>query len=333
VGDKVAFRWAIAILVILGLAGPLRAQEKPWAKGVSEEAKAKAQAELEKGNELFLKGKHREALARYRAAIKHWDHPAIRFNIVRALINIDKPVEAYANLELALKYGKAPHEEQIYQEAMNYKRLLLGQIAEIEVSCTQAGVAITVDGQQFLSCPGTKSTRFRPGSHEIVGKKKGHLTETKRIVAFPGKKEPVAIKLMTIEDATITKRRWARWKPWAVTGAGALVAGIGGLLQLKAKSDFDQYGEEIAACGESGCLPSELSQSTRDLESRARLENRIAVGSMIVGGLTVAAGLTAVFLNRPRPYLPERKPAPAGRIGVVPSIGPQHVGLTVMQRF
>ena len=75
-----------------------------------------------------MSDKHREALAKYEDAVAVWDHPAIRFNMVRALIALDRPLEAYENLEKALAYGKDPLEDQVYSEAQNYQRLLEGLV-------------------------------------------------------------------------------------------------------------------------------------------------------------------------------------------------------------
>ena len=58
--------------------------------------KAQAQKILEEGNALFLKKDYAQALEKYKAAVAKWDHPAIRFNMVRCLIQLDKPVEASA---------------------------------------------------------------------------------------------------------------------------------------------------------------------------------------------------------------------------------------------
>ncbi len=63
-----------------------RADDQPWAAGVTDQQKAEAKTHLDEGNALFLKKSYKEALEAYRLAIKSWDHPAIRFNIVRCLI-------------------------------------------------------------------------------------------------------------------------------------------------------------------------------------------------------------------------------------------------------
>lgn len=90
--------------------------------GVSETKKAEAGRLLEHGNALFLDKNYTAALAKYREAVAAWDHPAIRFNIVRCLIQLDRPVEAGENLQTTLRYGAAPLEDAVYTEALAYAR-------------------------------------------------------------------------------------------------------------------------------------------------------------------------------------------------------------------
>ena len=181
--------------------------EKPWTKGVSQEQKATAQGLLAKGNSLFVESKHLEALAAYREALESWDHPAIRFNITRALINLDRPLEAYENIKLAVQYGPAPIPE-LYDEAKNYERLLQRQIGEITIRCKQAGVKVTVDGQQQLDCPIKTTMKLLPGPHKVVAEKPGFLPFSKALSLMPAIPEQVNITLVTLEDASVTRRRW-----------------------------------------------------------------------------------------------------------------------------
>src|ERR1044071_9661205 len=139
--------WGV-IAILLALAMPAAAQ--PWAQGVSDTQKAQAQKKLEEGNGLFLSRKYKEALEADEAATASWDHPAIRFNMVRCLIQLDRPVEASDELNKALKYGKDPFDQAIYNEALNYQKLLASQIAEVEISCKQGGAKVTLDGQALM---------------------------------------------------------------------------------------------------------------------------------------------------------------------------------------
>src|SRR5262245_46162538 len=285
----VMFRLGVGT-VVLAATGVASAQPEavddnaPWARDVSPERREQARRLLEEGNALFVQSQHREALARYQEAVAAWDHPAIRYNMARALIALDRPVEAYENLQKALAYGAAPLKEQVYAEAQNYERLLRRQIAEMEVRCDQPDVRISVDGQEFLTCPGARTVLLAPGTHQVVAKRTGFLTLSRDVIVMPGPKASVDVKLLTLAEATTTERRWAVWKPWAVVGGGAALGGLGFLLHLQAQSDLDQYGRDVATiCGERSCDPDELPGATRDLERRARIENGVAVSAIVAG--------------------------------------------------
>jgi hypothetical protein len=296
---------------------PASDDDSPWSRGVSAAQKATAQALLEQGNDLFVQNQYKDALAKYQDAVASWDHPAIRFNMVRALIALDRPLDAYDNLQKALAYGKDPLEDQVYAEALNYQILLEGQIATLSVQCKQDGVQISIDGEAFLSCPGAKSERILPGSHAVVGKKDGYMTSTQDVTMLPGKTAPIDVQLESIQQATRTRTRWATWKPWAVAGGGLVFGGLGVLVDLQASSDMNAYESEVATqCAEKGC-PAGMAPLG---ESRALLENRVAIGIMAVGGAVVAAGVTMVILNRPQTYIPEATVTPivgAGGGGVM----------------
>jgi len=278
----------------------------PWADGVTDEQKATAQRLLEVGNAAFLDKKYGEALEQYKQAVDAWDHPAIRFNMVRCLIQLERPVEAYDSLVLALKYGDAPLEEAVYSEALAYEKLLLGQIAEVEVSCKQPDTKVSLDGQPLLTCPGTERRRLVPGQHQLVGQQAGFLTLTQDVVLLPGKEEAVVVELLPVGANAVITRRWATWKPWAVVGGGVLLGGLGGLLQLQAISNMDQYNARIATgCGGDGCEPDEVPAGAADLETTALLENKIAIGMMVAGAATVVTGAVLVFMNRGRTTYPD----------------------------
>jgi hypothetical protein len=326
--SKLTLGVAVTLIAALVLPGPASADDKqpeapagPWAEGVTAEQKAEAQRLLGVGNQLLIDGKVAEALAKYEEALRSWDHPAIRFNMVRALIQLNKPVEAQANLEKALKYGAAPLEEGVYQEALTVKVLLANQVADIEVGCEQDGVKVTLDTEPLLSCPGRQTRRLEPGKHLLVSTKENFLTDTKEVIVMGGTKETVTVKLIALEKAGVEKRRWASWKPWAVVGAGALIGGVGGLLQWRATVAMDDYERAVGReCADTGCTPQQLDDALiADKERTAKLYNKIAIGTMAAGGATIAIGAALVFMNRPYTVYPE--------------VGAKSAGVNVALRF
>src|SRR5512144_2903101 len=127
---------ALAVMAAFAVAPGRAHAESPWSVGVTEEQKAKSKELLDAGNALLLDKKYVEALDKYTAAVQVWDHPAIRFNMVRCLVQLGRNLEAYEDLEKALKYGQAPLEETVYAEALAYQKLLSTQIGDIKVTCT-----------------------------------------------------------------------------------------------------------------------------------------------------------------------------------------------------
>lgn len=311
-------------------ARPAPAKPQPWEVGITPKQRARTNALLAAGNDLFVVDKkYDEALAKYRAALAIWDHPQIHFNITRAYIKLDKPVKAHDHVVAALRYGPDGLGEY-FEQATNYKQLLDKQVATLEVRCDQAGVTITVDGQPFLSCPGTKSAKVLAGSHQIVGKKPGpYLTLTRELEASSGKTTGVDIRVVTLDEATVTVRRWDRWKPWAVVGGGAAAGGLGILLELRARSTRDEYAEALADnCSETPC-PADFRRDTLD---SAKLQHGLAVSAMVLGGAAVVTGIAGVILNRPREVLPDEATEPQGP-RVVPAVSASGAGVSISGTF
>jgi hypothetical protein len=291
----------VMVMIVIAMASHAVAQpvdDTPWGRGVSAEARTRAQGLLEQGNAHILEGRPREALASYEAAIAVWDHPAIRFNIVRALIALDRTVEAADNLDRALRFGAAPLEEQVYAEAQSYKRLLAAQIGTLVVQCDQIGVTITVDGALFVQCPGRAEKRLVPGMHELVARGAGLLAVARSVLVLGAKTTTEDVRLQSLADATVRKRRWAAWKPWSVAAGGVALLGIGALLERQAAIDYDGYRGDLARqCAEVSCPPGTISSTIAD---RAATENRLAIGAFALGGAALLTGAVLVWLNQPR---------------------------------
>ncbi len=293
--------FALVVLVVAPVAvraGTGAGADQPWAVGVSDTQKAQAQKLLEQGNALFLEKKYAEALEKFKGAVAVWDHPAIRFNMVRCLIQLDRPVDASDNLALALKYGAAPMEEAVYNEALSYQKLLANQIGDLDVHCEQAGVRITLDGQPLINCPGKEHRRVAPGQHQIVGTKDGFLTKTTEVVVLGAKEQNANVALVPLTKAAKIVHRWPAWIPWTVFGGGLAVVGAGGLVQLLASNNMNLYDRGISRdCVNVGCAPNSP-QIDGSLKDRAELENKIAIGVMSLGAAVAVVGGAMLYMNR-----------------------------------
>ena len=309
--------------------------DRPWARGVTGAQRKKAQRLLARGNALFLDSEYRQALAAYRQALEVWDHPALRFNIARTLINLDRPVEAYENIRLAVRHGPAPLPE-LYAEAKNYQILLRGQLAEITISCRQAGVRVTVDGTQYLDCPGERTAPLLPGQHKVIAEKAGFLPYSRNVTLVPAAVERLEITLLTLEEAAVTRRRWAWWKPRAVVGGSAAVASLGILFEWQAGSARDSYARDLRLfCSDTSCdVDDDLPDSAHRAWRRAQIEHAVGVSAIAIGSAGVLSGLLLVFLNRSRTFLPDRSEQPGPRgVRVVPAVSSDSVGAFLIHRF
>jgi hypothetical protein len=234
--------------------------------------------------------------------------------MVRCQIQLGKNLEAYENLEKSLRYGAAPLEETVYNEAVAYQKLLASQVGELEVSCGQAGVALTLDGMPLASCPTTHKQRVLAGPHQIVGTKKGLLTSQLQLVVVGGKSERVEVKLDPLEKGARVEHRWPQYVPFTVLFGGLGVAGVGVLFQVLGSSQMADYDRWVDTRCTGNCAPSEL-DDVQHLYDGARLKSGIGISLMVTGGAAVATGAVMLYLNRGRTVYPEITPTSAG-VGV-----------------
>ncbi len=320
-------RLTVLIGAALAVPGAAHAQPNPppqpkaaWAEGVSEDNKAKAKELLAAGNAQLLDNKYVEALATYTEAIGFWDHPAIRFNMVRCLIQLGRNLEAHESLTKALAYGAAPHEQTVYNEALAYEKLLATQIGDISVSCDQAGVTLTLDGQPFATCPAKQSKRVLAGPHQIVGTKQGLLPKTVELVVVSGTPREVDVKLDPLASGARIEHRWPQYVPWSVFGGGLLVAGAGILFQVLGSSQMDDYDEWVDRLCTGNCEPGNPELAERaHLKDSAELKSAIGVSLMVTGGAAVATGAVMLYLNRGRTVYPALEVAPVAGGGAAVS--------------
>jgi hypothetical protein len=342
-------RSLLAALALLGLASPARAQtaatsaaqkpertDRPWATGVPEDAQNRALALFAEGNRLFENSEHAAALVKYREALKSWDHPAIRYNAAVTLIDLDQPLGANENLEQALRYGDAPFNPEKHQQALTYRKLLRGQLAELKVTCVEPEAEITLDGATLFTAPGEAARWVLPGPHQLVARKSGFLSATRSLSLLPGKPALEALSLQPIQTLrTRLVRRWPEWKPWAVLGSGALLALIGVPLLRDAKNNIDAYDAGVRDTCSTGCSSAALPQAVLYARDRGHTENVVAISLFAVGGAVIASGVVLLVLNQPHPSLlilngprTGRAPAP-GHMAVVPLVGRDGFGVSL----
>ncbi len=291
-------RFALVVIVLVGTVARADDTPKPWVTGVTAEQKAAAQDHVDKGTALFVDHKYADALAEYDLATRAWDHPAIRFNMVRCQVFLKMTLEAADNLDRALTYGAAPFDEAIYNEALELQASLATQVGDLDVSCAQPGVALTLDGKPLPACPATTHRRVLAGSHQLAGSKAGFQTRTIDVTVAGGAHEHPDVTLVPVTRAEHVEHRFKTWQPWVVFGGGVGLAGLGGLLHLKATSDNSTYAGTVTRECTNSCAPGTAPDAS--LLHTAHIENGVAIGMIAAGAAAFAAGTTMLALNRGR---------------------------------
>ena len=323
VGVRSAVVWAVACSLVLPVhtaAQPVpppppesagATEHRPWAAGVSETEQAIALEHFVAGNREFTEARFAQALGRYREALHHWDHPAIRYNIAVCLINLDQPVEARSDLERGLAFGAAPLGGDAYAQGLTYRKLLDGQLAHLALTCREPGAEVTLDGRRVLAGPGASEEFLLPGAHQVVATKPGYLTASRTLDLVAGKRTAFEIEPSVAVAATPrVVRRWAAWKPLAVLGSGGALLGLGALAYLAARHNFTVYDRDVAKHCSAGCTASDLAAlpDARRAYDRAGTEQTLAVVLLSTGAAAVIAGAIGVVLNQPRLQLDAARP-------------------------
>lgn len=273
----------------------------PWSVGLTPEKKSRAEELLVRGNELLVQNSYAAALQVYQQAIRAWDHPAIRANMAVCYINLNRTLEAYESVLLALRYGAAPFDKaEVHAATLNYKKLLESQIGILHVRCTELGATVTLDGHDVLDCPGEMRRALLPGNHQLVAQKREFLTITRNFTIEGRAVKKMDVRMVRLNDAARTERLWDTKIPLAVVGSGAALLLAGVVVQQKAESLMRDYDEALEDCGRDGCARSEVPAHVVALKKRAELHNRAANITLGAGALVGVTGLVLLYLNRPR---------------------------------
>jgi hypothetical protein len=348
---------AVIMASMIGVTGaaPVQAQravrrgDTAWSRGVPAGERAAAEALFLEGNELFESSLFAEAADRYRAALARWEHPAIHLNLAKALILLQRPVEAVASLRVAVRYPEAHDSAEQYEWAEESLERLEAQLVEIEVTCADGGAEVTVDGARLFVAPGHGSAYFLPGQHVVVAEKRGYVAVPVRLVLEPGERASVRMNMMSLAAARAAQRRYPAWTPWAVLGSGAALGVAGGAMRWRAGDTFARFDAAFSTTCPAGCPRTGTPPELRALYDRGTREGRLSAALFITGGLAVAGGVTMLVLDRPEPVIgfdsgsgsgagagSQASRASRGRAtgtGLMPLVSPEVVGAVWGGRF
>jgi hypothetical protein len=308
---------------------------RPWAQGVSQVEQKKALELFHDGNVSLNDGLFAKAADNYREALKHWDHPAIHYNLSLALMNLDQTIDAYDNMQAAVKFGEAPlQSKDKFDNAKQYIVLLEKQVATVSVACDKPGAKVSLDGKEVFVAPGKYETRVLTGKHQFVAEKQGYTTRINAPYIGPGEKFRIELKLYTAEELTRYHRKWdATWMPWAVVGAGAVIAFGGALSEFSANSSYEQYDHKVALCNTNnmGC-PS--SQELTDLKSSGDSKKTLGYVGYGVGAGAILVGAALLYINRPEAYqIRAEDLGDEKQVRVTPILTPDGAGAALQGHF
>lgn len=311
------------------------ADESPWSQGVSDSEQTAATELFSQGNKHMDEAFWKEASESYREALKHWDNPAIRGNLAICLLNLDQPVEGYAQMKEALRFGEAPFSAGAYRSLLSSNQLLKSQVAELQFT-SASGTRILLDGKVQSAGAKSEPIIMRPGQYRVEGYRDGHISRNEMINVLPGQHHLVPVDLDSIADATSYHRKWEPWKTWAVAGtAGALALGST-ILLVQARTDRNDYTAAIDSwCQPKGCLPGGgdgeilLPTSFTDTKDRANTLQTLGLATGAVSGVVGIGALVMWAYNRPDRRVRSSYEAP---LPVQLSLAPQTGGATLISR-
>ncbi len=317
--------------------------DRPWAKGVSRSEQTTALELFRQGNVQLNDGIFVEAVKKYTEALKHWDHPAIHYNLALALLKLDKPIEVEDHLNASMKYGEGPLDKDKFEHAKEYLSLNGKQIGKIEVSCDSKGAKVSVDGKYAFTGPGKHEERVRVGRHTFSATGPGYTTRFRAPFIGGGETFRIELKLYTPEELTRYRRKWDKtWIPYSVIGGGVLFGLIAGGIELSAKSSYNDFDKQVAACSTSangnGC--SMPGSSITNLKNSGDTKKTIGYVGYGVAAGAVGVGLVMAYLNRREAYQirpedmgdDEKEPI-APPIAIAPMVGPDTAGAMVFGHF
>jgi len=307
-------------------------------KNVSAKDEQCALAAFHQGNDLLNNGLFPQSVARYRDALRCWDHPAIHYNLALALINLDQPIEVFDQLNEAIKYGSDPVGQDKFDHAKEYLKLVSGQLADVEVSCDKVGAKVALDGKEVFVAPGSHKAKVRVGKHTFYGEKEGYNARVTAPFIGPGETFRIELKLYTAEELTRYRRRWDRtWMPYVVIGSGALIGIIGDVFELSAQSSYKDFDDAVAKCNTMAMGCPTGTAGLLDMRNSGDSKRTIGYVGYGVAGAAIVTGTVLAILNRRQPYQirPEDLDAEKGKpsVSVAPVVSPGMTGAAVQGHF
>jgi hypothetical protein len=341
-GRGVRILAAILALLVTASIPSLAVAHPPIPEGVSElpsppgevsGEQREAVAVFARANAYMRDGLFVEAVAAYRVALTHWDHPAIHFNLALALINLDDPITLADELDRALAYGAAPLGDEHFERATQYRALVAKMLVHVELTLDVTGAELYVDDAKVFVGPGTWKATLRAGRHAVRATAKGKMSYQS---AEFMEGDTTVVRTIELYELIIDdfghRQPLPRWVGYTVFAAGVATIWGGFLFHVSARGASDDYDQQLAACpvGDDACR---TAPELLDLRTSAA-GRRGAAFALYGGGAALAAvGIAICWYERRRFH---RQPDPDDddpAAILAPVVGDDVIGVAALGHF
>jgi hypothetical protein len=272
-------------------------QTRTYVEQTSAVVRERARKLFDEANAKFEQRQVDEALKMYRQVYAIWPHPRVLFNIAVTLGFLSQPLESARMFKTVLETGPEPVTPERYKQAAERYAELMGQLATLEVNCSEPGARVFIDGNPVGEAPLQTRVTVGPGNHQVTAERKGKIPFAASVRLEPGEDKTVPVVLQDFTDAvryrTVSRYHWA--VPTSVTAVAAIAvaSGLGLLLsgrndisdlQGQFKRDFDQQGRAVTY--------------DQDRESRAVTYQQVGWGLLGVAGVAAIGGTVLWILMK-----------------------------------
>lgn len=236
------------------------ATPSPEEKAASEQAaREEAAQRFQRGLGFYGDGDYALALIEFDRAYQLVPDYRVLYNIGQVSIQLARFARARMALEQYLAEGGTAIPEDRAIDVNRDLRMLVDRTAHLEVTSSQAGAEVSIDDRSVGETPLAGALLLDAGEHQIVLKKKGFQTVTRRVVLAGAERLPLTIELLPAEQeqvVVVQKPDPVKEPPpvdkverrgpdpavfaWIATGVLAAAATTTGILGLEAKGRHDE---------------------------------------------------------------------------------------------
>jgi hypothetical protein len=236
------------------------------AEPTAEEKAAQEQAAREEAGQRFQRGlgfyedgDHALALIEFDRAYQLVPDYRVLYNIGQVSIQLARFARARMALEQYMAEGGTAIPAERAVEVNRDLRMLQDRTAHLELTSSEAGAEVLINDRSYGETPLSAPLLLDAGEHQIVLRKKGFQTGTRRVVLAGAERLPLTIQLQPLEEQVVIVQKpdadpvtkpppvesSERRGPdpavftWIATGVLAAAATTTGILGLDAKSRHD----------------------------------------------------------------------------------------------